>query len=81
VPEITRRTIFGAIVNVGVTQRPLETPAGDIVVDSDGAPVMQTIKVLQIDDIEMATSTIVYLEPGTEHALAEGLIADVETVA
>lgn len=65
-PEIVKRTIIGAIVNVGEIQAPAVGPDGEDL-------GKRTVKVLHIADVDEAVETVVYLEPGTEGGLAAAL--------
>jgi hypothetical protein len=65
-PELLRRTIVGAAVDVGELQAPAHT--------ADGRELPPaSIKVLVVTDLEEGIETIVYVEPGTEAALAQAL--------
>lgn len=64
--EIVKRTIIGAVVNVGELTAPARNQDGE-----DLGPM--SVKVLHILDPDEGIETIVYLEPGVEPELARAL--------
>lgn len=68
--ELVKRTIIGAVVNVGEVQAPARGPDGE---ELDRV----TVKVLVITDLDDGIETTVYIEPSVEGTLAQALAGGV----
>lgn len=71
-PEVVKSTIYGAVIQVGVTERPQQDESGEPLLEN-GELVMERIKVLVVTDPESLRQWTIWIEPGDEQELGNAL--------